>query len=82
MNELTNRSDMQKVTKPKIICNKLRGRKKYYCIKYFDVFSGEYHIGYGSYCKKFVKEWLHNSFVTVPIIDIEMRCTTKQEATQ
>lgn len=60
-----------KVNNPKIICVKHANGKKYYCIKYYDFFTGEYHVGFGSFRKKFAKRWLRTEFVAVPKIDIE-----------
>lgn len=47
--------------KPKIIHRIIDGRP-YYEIKYYDTVLRETCIGYGSYTKKFVEEWLKEEF--------------------
>lgn len=58
--------------KPRIICHKIpncyKGNKKlskYYEIKWYSIIDLEYHVGYGSYKKKYVKEWLHKEFSAI-----------------
>lgn len=39
-----------------------RSDKPYWNIHYLDPADGEIHIGFGSYCRKNVEEWLENEF--------------------
>ena len=39
--------------------------KPYYSIEYYNISDERWHIGYGSYNLKFVKEWLNDDFETV-----------------
>ena len=53
-----------KAIDPKIVVSG-SADKPYYSIEYYNISDGRWHIGYGSYNLKFVKEWLNDDFETV-----------------
>ena len=53
-----------KAIDPKIVVNG-NVDKPYYSIEYYNISDKRWHIGYGSYNLKFVKEWLNDDFETV-----------------
>ena len=53
-----------KAIDPKIVVSK-SADKPYYSIEYYNISDKRWHIGYGSYSLKFVKEWLNNDFEIV-----------------
>lgn len=57
-----------KVTSADIVVRKIVDTP-YYEIKYQEVGSSEYHVGYGSYVLEFVFEWLKECFEIVDIIN-------------
>ena len=62
-----------KAIDPKIVVSG-SADKPYYSIEYYNISDKRWHIGYGSYSLKFVKEWLNDDFEIVEA-DIEpVRC--------
>lgn len=53
-----------KAIDPKIVVSG-SADKPYYSIEYYNISDERWHIGYGSYNLKFVKEWLNDDFETV-----------------
>ena len=50
-----------KAIAPKIVVSG-SADKPYYSIEYYNISDKRWHIGYGSYSLKFVKEWLNDDF--------------------
>lgn len=53
-----------KAIDPKIVVSG-SADKPYYSIEYYNISDKRWHIGYGSYSLKFVKEWLNDDFEIV-----------------
>ena len=53
-----------KAIDPKIVVSG-SADKPYYSIEYYNILDERWHIGYGSYNLKFVKEWLNDDFEIV-----------------
>ena len=53
-----------KAIDPKIVVSG-SADKPYYLIEYYNILDERWHIGYGSYNLKFVKEWLNDDFEIV-----------------
>lgn len=63
--------------KPKIIHRIIDGRP-YYEIKYYDTVLKDTCIGYGSFTKKFVEEWLREEFSCVKLRRYKWKLSAKK----